>query len=329
MNLIIGAGAVGTVLAGYFGKARQPVQFLVRPEELQQFNGLEHLQVTRIHGGAPLHMPCPKVTTTLSLQGVKRVFVCVKYPDLAALLAQFPAELPNGTELFPCISGPAIGRQFRERFPGTAVTPMVIQFNALLRGPMDAQITLQPRVELLGSDSSTLQWFSDCGFDADSTDEANLWGRLVANLGHPISALTDAGFKQRLLDKDLRHCLLLSMREAIAVLERAGIDYQLPYSGNWRVFEQLLKNSGTAAWLLAKRSGLSADGKPSMVADIDLGRPTEIEQINGEIVRIAAQVRMSAPINQQLVTLIHAAEQDPVKLTPPQLREQLEAALGR
>ena len=150
MNLIIGAGAVGTVLAGYFGQARQPLQFQVRTEEVGDFNGLEHLQVTRIHGSAPLRIPCPKVSTQLNLQGVKRIFICVKYPDLAAVLEQFPEQLPEGLELFPCINGPAIGRLFRERFPGTAVTPMVIQFNALLRGPMDAQITLQPRLELLG-----------------------------------------------------------------------------------------------------------------------------------------------------------------------------------
>ena len=137
MNLIIGAGAVGTVLAGYFAKARQPLQFLVRSAELGDFNGLEQLQVTRIHGGAPLRAPCPKVTTSLNLTGVKRVFICVKYPDLAALLEQFPTELPADVELFPCINGPAIGRLFRERFSGTAITPLVIQFNALLRGPMD------------------------------------------------------------------------------------------------------------------------------------------------------------------------------------------------
>lgn len=329
MNLIIGAGAVGTVLAGYFVTARQPLSLLVRKEELSDFAGLEHLTVTRIHGGAPLQTPCPKVSTTLSLTGVKRVFICVKYPDLKGVLDQFPEELPNGVELFPCINGPAIGRIFRERFPGTAVTPLIVKFNALLRGPMDAQITLQPRLELLGSDNATLQWFNDCGFEASSTDEANVWGRLITNLGHPVSALTGAGFKQRLIDKDLRHCLLLCMSEAIAVLDRAGIDYKLPYSGDWRVFEALLKRSGTAAWLVARHSGVSASAKPSMVADIDLGRPTEIEQINGEIVRIAAQVRMSAPVNQQLVTLIHAAELDPIKITPPQLREQLEAALGR
>ena len=45
-----------------------------------------------------------------------------------------------------------------------------------------------------------------------------------------------------------------------------------------------------------------------MWQDLDARRPTEVDYLNGEIVRVAARAGMKAPLNARVVELIRAAE---------------------
>ena len=48
--------------------------------------------------------------------------------------------------------------------------------------------------------------------------------------------------------------------------------------------------------------------RPSMWQDLARGTPTEVDAINGPIVREAERFGLPAPINQALVRLIHSEE---------------------
>jgi 2-dehydropantoate 2-reductase len=48
--------------------------------------------------------------------------------------------------------------------------------------------------------------------------------------------------------------------------------------------------------------------QPSMLQDVLAGRPTEIDFINGAIVRAATRAGLAAPVNQTLVRLVHLIE---------------------
>lgn len=45
-----------------------------------------------------------------------------------------------------------------------------------------------------------------------------------------------------------------------------------------------------------------------MQDDLGAGRVTEVDWLNGEIVRLARSHRVDAPVNERLVELVHAAE---------------------
>jgi 2-dehydropantoate 2-reductase len=47
-----------------------------------------------------------------------------------------------------------------------------------------------------------------------------------------------------------------------------------------------------------------------MWEDLEAGRPTEIDYLNGEVVRLAESLGRRAPVNERLVDLIRAAETD-------------------
>ena len=63
---------------------------------------------------------------------------------------------------------------------------------------------------------------------------------------------------------------------------------------------------------LVTRAQMKVDpeARSSMWQDLDRGRPTEVEYLNGEIVRIAERVGRAAPLNRRMVELVHDAERD-------------------
>ncbi|MFX7800628.1 ketopantoate reductase C-terminal domain-containing protein, partial [Acinetobacter baumannii] len=48
--------------------------------------------------------------------------------------------------------------------------------------------------------------------------------------------------------------------------------------------------------------------RSSMSDDLAVGRTTEVDWINGEVVRLADRLGQRAPVNAQLCALVHAAE---------------------
>ena len=48
--------------------------------------------------------------------------------------------------------------------------------------------------------------------------------------------------------------------------------------------------------------------KPSMLQDVLLKKKTEIDSLNGEVVRIGSKLKMSTPLNTSLFNLIKAKE---------------------
>jgi 2-dehydropantoate 2-reductase len=50
------------------------------------------------------------------------------------------------------------------------------------------------------------------------------------------------------------------------------------------------------------------EARSSMWEDLTRGRPTEVDYLNGEIVRVAARHHTDAPLNARIVELVHTAE---------------------
>ena len=65
MPLIIGAGAVGTILAGYLGRARRPVRLYLREKDVDRFQHAQHLLIDRVTGGPPIQTGKPALTCLL------------------------------------------------------------------------------------------------------------------------------------------------------------------------------------------------------------------------------------------------------------------------
>ncbi len=267
------------------------------------------MKVERVTGGPPLEFPTPPLSIQPSLEGVEYVFICVKYPDLAGVIEQLPDKIPEGVTLVACMNGIGAAHQLRQRFPDTPVAQMTIMFNARLYEPLHVRITTRPEVHINTDDKVLLKLFDKSGMAVHrAEDESIAWGRLLISLQNAVCAITHSNFKAVYLNKDLNKVLMASVDEAVSVLDHASIRYRLPTLLPFSVARRLLHTGWLAWWWGKVRAGWTEESFPSMVADIDRGNLTEIDQLNGEIVRIGKEQGVPTPVNSKIVELVHVME---------------------
>jgi 2-dehydropantoate 2-reductase len=111
--------------------------------------------------------------------------------------------------------------------------------------------------------------------------------------------------------------------EALGVLDAAGVRTARlgPLPVGWFPFVLALP---TALLRLALRAQLEIDpdARSSMWEDLVRGRLTEVDYLNGEIVRLAASCGASAPLNERIVTIMHDVERQ-AKGSPKLSAEEL------
>lgn len=326
MILIVGPGAVGTILATHLAAAGQKLTLLIRDKDAARYQRAPQLQVDRVDGRPPLIAPKPPLTTKLALDGVDYLFLCVKFPDLEPLLDALP-PLPPGLTLVSTLNGVAAIRRIRERFPNQNAVCMSVMFNGQMLEPLHAQITTKAQVLIGSEDARLLGAFAGSGMEVVAArGESAAWGKLLINLANAVCALTHTTFRDLLSQRDLRAVYTAVLDEAVAALDAAGLAYHLPMPIPYGLYRRILRYGGPLPWWFARaRNGLQDGAYPSMVADIETGRRTEIAQLNGEIVMLGEKIGRPTPVNAKIVSLIRAIEGRgrPEALAPQALRAKL------
>ncbi|MGB3909781.1 MAG: 2-dehydropantoate 2-reductase [Pseudolysinimonas sp.] len=133
--------------------------------------------------------------------------------------------------------------------------------------------------------------FRDAGMDAHPTDDAAglLWGKALVNcVFNATCAIT--GFRSGEIGE---FPLALEWAERVAA-ETASVaaanGITLPYEDAVERVRTVAKNAGAS--------------KPSMLQDVEKGRITEVEHINGAVARAGRRVGVPTPYNDALTTLV-------------------------
>jgi len=118
-----------------------------------------------------------------------------------------------------------------------------------------------------------------------------LWTKLVNNCAmSPLAALLQVRNGQLVERTEARELLRAVVREVVSVAEARGVD--LPFSETVERVEANCRNNAT--------------NKMSMLQDVERGAPTEIDYINGAVVREGEAVGIPTPINWTLTQLVKA-----------------------
>jgi 2-dehydropantoate 2-reductase len=118
---------------------------------------------------------------------------------------------------------------------------------------------------------------------------SRIWKKLVNNcMGNATAALTGLNAGQMVGDDGILALQRAIATEAVAVAGALGHDLDL---------EDCIETN-TA---ILRSSG---DGRPSMLQDVEAGRRTEIDTLNGAIVRHADALGLDVPVNRALAALV-------------------------
>lgn len=142
---------------------------------------------------------------------------------------------------------------------------------------------------------------------ADMTGVA--WGKLLINLNNAVNALSGRTLLEELSNRDYRRVWAAAQIEGLELLKAAGIEPAKLGPFPPRLFPHIV---AAPDWLfnstVLKLYKIDADARSSMADDFAAGRPTEIDWLNGEVVRLAERLGRKAPVNAAIVELVRQAE---------------------
>lgn len=137
------------------------------------------------------------------------------------------------------------------------------------------------------------------------------WTKLVINQVNALPAITGLSVQEVVSRSPLRRIMTESMREAVHIGRASGIRFgTLQGLGDrmLRVFAALPPGLGQALPALMARQMGATPNPGSTLQSVRRGQPTEIDYLNGAVVRAAEALGRAAPMNAGLVRLVHEVE---------------------
>jgi 2-dehydropantoate 2-reductase len=281
--LIFGAGALGSLIGALLSK-RHEVHLLARPEHAQAIkdSGL------RIEG---VINETFALETHVDLEGVPQpdtIFVTVKAYDTEAALDALMKMADDALMVVSLQNGLTNLRLYKSALPHKAVMG-VTSMGANLAGP--------GKVVYAGKGNTTFGHLAnnpDLSREAaDLFNEVGLGMKGIINASiNPLTAILGCQNGALLRDEGALGISRLACNEAAEVAQ--GIGVQLPPRDPFMEVMGVMK--------------ATSKNRSSMLQDLENGKRTEIDEINGEIVRSANKIGVPVPVNQTLWTLVRCLE---------------------
>jgi len=158
-----------------------------------------------------------------------------------------------------------------------------------------------------------------------------MWGKLLVNLNNAVNALSGVSLAEQLRQRDFRRSWALAMKEALDLVRRRKVKLVDPLPVSLGLLPYIMSLPDplyVKAMVRAGGTGTKVDphARSSMADDLAKGRRTEVDYINGEVVRLAGALGKAAPVNARLVELVREAENGAEPWTAGALFADLKAA---
>jgi 2-dehydropantoate 2-reductase len=241
------------------------------------------------------------------------VLVTVKSADTAAAADAIEAHAKPAAVVLSLQNGVGNVDTLRERLKGWTVLGGMVPFN-VVQLP-DNRFHRGTAGELMVEASPALAPWKDVFQKAhlpliERTDFlAVQWGKLLLNLNNPINALSGIPLKSQLSQRGYRRCLALLIDEALRALKAAGIEPAQVAAVAPRKLPFLMRLPDFLYHRIAAKSlRIDPQARSSMWEDLQAGRKTEVDFLNGAVVALARAHGLKADANQRVVDLVHAVE---------------------
>lgn len=310
---IIGAGALGGTFAALLARAGHDVEVTARGA------GLEAIRAGGIRVGGGYGEVHARVEANAVLTvAPDLVLVCTKAQDAADAIA-VNAALVDGAPVVVVQNGLEGVETAARLLPRSSCMGLLSIVAANYTHPGRVQVTT-PATSYLGR--------GDGPADAESVRIAAIlaeavpvvaiddfrgaqWTKLVVNMLNAVPAIVGWSVQDVIDDRRLRRVVTASMRETVRIAIERGVRFgALQGLGDRRL--RLLARVPLAIgqvlpWLMRVRMG-AVPNLGSTQQSVLRGQRTEIDYLNGAVVREASAIGRVAPVNAALTALVHEVE---------------------
>lgn len=302
---VVGAGAVGGYYAGLLAAAGVPVTVIGRAAQVAAIR-TDGLRIERAAGELVVHVAA--ATDPGAVAGCDVVLVCVKSRDTASVAAALAPHLQPGAVVYSLQNGVDNVEALRAALRAP-VRPAVVYVASEQVGPGRVRhlgrgelvLPADADAPLVGSgdgaprpNADVAAMFRRAGVPVSiSSDvESALWSKLALNCTYnALSALTGLPYAALVRQPGLREVMHAAVAECAAVAHACGITLEPDIDA---AVERI------------------ADTMPAQVSstaqDLRRHRPTEIDHLNGAVVRHGARAGIATPVNRTLHALVKALE---------------------
>ncbi|HEV3410333.1 MAG TPA: 2-dehydropantoate 2-reductase [Chthoniobacterales bacterium] len=288
--IVVGAGAIGSLYGAKLARDNE-VTLIARPAHASAINA----HGLTIEGLEPQTVHVPAATRVERIEPDALILVTTKVPATAAALAPIAALVRDDTTVVSLQNGLGSETLVRDALGGRGVVLRgITQFGAIFERPgairyMVAGYTILEQHE---RSPKLAQTMNAAGLDSRISPDiaADVWQKLIFNcVVNPITAMIGCevgGITNPGLDP-LKH---LVISECLGVAAAEGISFEIDF--------------------LARINEVYAGSQNivSMLQDLRHRRPTEIDYLNGAIVRLAPKHGIETPVNASLTNIIKAME---------------------
>ena len=298
---VVGAGAVGCYYGGMLARAGNDVMLIGRRAHVDairraglHFEGLKFDE----------HIAVRASTEPEAVRGARLVLFCVKSNDTELAAEQIAPWLEAGSIVVNLQNGVDNTERIRARI-SRQVIPAVVYVATEMAGPghlrhhgrgdlVIGALERPAAPELAAALEAVRQWFVRAGVPVVVSDNVagELWGKLVVNCAYnAISAIAQLPYGRMIGGIGVREVMRDAVEETLAVAAACGVRMapdQL--AGVYRIAEAM-------------------PGQYSSTAqDLQRGRPTEIDHLNGYVVRQGEARGVPVSVNRVLHSLVKLIE---------------------
>jgi 2-dehydropantoate 2-reductase len=289
---VLGAGAVGCYYGGLLARAGHEVTLIGRPQHVEAIrrDGLD--MDTRSFHETVVLQACTDID---GVRGAQLILCCVKSQDTEESARELSAHLDADAVILSMQNGVDNAERL-SRILGRQVIPVAVYVATEMFGP--GRVRHHGRGELVigaSPDSTTLApLFSGAGIPVEISDNVvgALWAKLVLNCAfNALSAITQLPYRRLMDAEGVQQVMTDAVAECLTVARAEGV---LVPGDTWAAVQRIARTV--------------PDQMSSTAQDLARGKRSEIDYINGHVLRRGEALGIPTPVNRTLHTIVKLLE---------------------
>ena len=311
---ILGAGSIGCFLGGMLQHGGCEVIFIGR-ERIKTTISEHGLTLTH-YEKQKISLPSESVrveTDPSALSEADLILICTKSQDTEKAACLIKKHAKSKAHIVSCQNGISNVPLLRDILGNKVktISGAIVPFNVTPTGPGSYHCGTGGALHIEHALPDVVKTaFASVGqsIKIGGNFTGDQWAKLLVNLNNALNTLSGGTLREGLVQKDYRKALALIVEEGLDVAHAHDVrvgDF------NGRSPETLIKTLRLPNWiykivmqLIVK---IDAKARSSMLDDLEAGRVSEVDYLQGEIVRQANAVKLKASYNKAILKSVQGA----------------------